>query len=236
MPSRVSACHAYQCRCRAVRFIAVPLLFPSPRCLAIAPRIIRRISDLIPCSAVFAVHAHPLQSCSDRSRTMPLQHIPVPVHSPAARSGACPSLSIPFPRFVLPSVAPSRSALPQLSGALPCHYLAFQSFAPASRFLALLILCPRITLRFYAFPWRVSASLIHGHAPLAELILRSVFPCYSFAMQCLSVPSRHISKLCRSISRPRPPNLRGPTPKQIKSMRFPRAPEERLTAPPESRT
>ena len=153
---------------------------------------------------------------------MPLQHIPVPVHSPAARSGACPSLSIPFPRFVLPSVAPARSALPQLSGALPCHCLAFQSFAPASPFLALLILCPRNASQIFAFPWRVSSSLIHGHAPLAELFLRSVFPCYSFAMQCLAVPLRLVSKLCRSVSRLRRPNLRGPTPKQINA--FPSRP------------
>lgn len=57
---------------------------------------------------------------------------------------ADPGFAVPFPRFVLPSVSPSRSALPKPSGALPCHCLASQSFAPASPFLALLILCPHM--------------------------------------------------------------------------------------------
>ena len=106
---------------------------------------------------------------------------------------------------------------------VPCHRSASPIRALLYRFRASCChpsprpapLCLSDASESYAFPWRVSSSLIHGHAPLAELILRSVFPCYSFAMQCLSVPSRLVSKLCRSVSRPRRPNLRGPTPKQI---------------------
>ena len=157
--------------------------------------------------------------------SIPLPRVPAPV--PASpfrfRASCChpsprPAPLCPSRPVLCPVIASPSRALPQPRPSWPCS-----SFAHTST-------------QIYTFPRRVSASLIHGHAPLAELFHRSVFPCYSFAMQCLSVPSRHVSKLCRSISRPRPPNLRGPTPKQIKSMRFPRAPEERLTAPPESRT
>lgn len=143
---------------------------------------------------------------------------PVPCHRSASpirallyrfRASCCHPSPRPAPLclscpVLCPVIASPRRALPQPRASWPCS-----SFANAAS-------------QIYAFPWRVSSSLIHGHAPLAELFLRSVFPCYSFAMQCLSVPSRLVSKLCRSVSRLRPPNLRGPTPKQINA--FPSRP------------
>lgn len=133
-------------------------------------------------------------------------------HPSLRRAPLCPSRPV-----LCPVIASPCRALPQPRPSWPCS-----SFANAAS-------------QIYAFPWRVSSSLIHGHAPLAELILCNALLCFSFAMQCLSVPSRLVSKLCRSVSRPRRPNLRGPTPQQIGAAHFHCAPEERLTAPPESR-
>ena len=111
--------------------------------------------------------------------SIPLPRVPAPV--PASpfrfRASCCHPSPRPAPlclsRPVLcPVIASPCRALPQPRPSWPCS-----SFAHTSTLI-------------YTFPWRVSASLIHGHAPLAELILRSAFPCGSFAMQCLSVPSR----------------------------------------------
>lgn len=229
MPSRFSRCILFLAdpsHRRAVRSIAMPLLIPSSRTIR------------SPCHRPANHPAHLRSNPLLRGLRRPCPSIAkllrsLPYHATAAprRSGLCCTVSalraairlsvaLRFAQavrcFALSLPSPRR-ALPQTRASWPCS-----SFANAAS-------------QIYAFPWRVSSSLIHGHAPLAELILCNALLCFSFAMQCLSVPSRLVSKLCRSVSRPRRPNLRGPTPQQIGAAHFHCAPEERLTAPPESR-
>lgn len=111
---------------------------------------------------------------------------------------ADPGFAVPFPRFVLPSVAPARSALPQPSGAFPCHCLASQSFAPASRFLALLILCQRgfadlrfsMAGQFLADPWPRAPRRANPLQCTSVLFLRDAMPSCSIAYRIEAVQIR----------------------------------------------
>ena len=174
----------------------MPLLIPSSRTI---------------CSPCHRSANHPAHLRSNpllRGLRRPCPSIASQRHSIPCRTVATHPISFQFPcrafrRLSQPlhSVSALRAAIRRpgplrFAQAVRCFALSLPRLAELCPSLALLGPAhplPRSALQIVAFPWRVSASLIHGHAPLAELILRSVFPCYSFAMQCLSVPSRLVS-------------------------------------------
>ena len=233
-PFRSVLCHATATPCRSglcctVSALCADIRLPAPlrfaqavRCFALS---LPRLPELCPSLALLGpAHPLPAQCFADLRLSMAGQCLAELIH---CQSSLCKS------------VAGHDYAFPLQLGAGQVNAVAYRSCAYPSR-------CIPFPFLRCANPSPLDASLGFSAAPprsagLGPSVASQIcaIPCISPALrpraiQSISVPSR-IEAVQIHLQSP-PPNLRGPTPKQIKSMRFPRAPEERLTAPPGSRT